>query len=285
MGDFVCSVCGQTVAMLKTRNPPQCSRCYYRTYKTPKDTCSRCGKIKHIKKRIDAAHVLCASCHSKEYLASYVRKTGTCSICGDEKRIHGRLGREPVCSGCYTKKLQPKNACSVCGLIAAAAKHTDAGSICRKCYTTPLESCSKCGKVSHVYKRENGKPICGICYRPPTQECSWCHRDKAIFKKVDTDRLCKTCYERWRMANDEKFRTIKCLRKRLRRAFAVFTRTGKLMSAGKYGIDYEAIFQHLGSCPGKVSDYHIDHIFLWHVLTLKTERMCGRLLRQRITSG
>lgn len=35
---------------------------------------------------------------------------------------------------------------------------------------------------------------------------------------------------------------------------------GKTMRANKYGIDYSAIINHLGPCPGKREDYHIDHI-------------------------
>jgi len=35
----------------------------------------------------------------------------------------------------------------------------------------------------------------------------------------------------------------------------------KKYSSTYYDIDYDAIIQHLGSCPGKRKGYHIDHIF------------------------
>jgi len=50
------------------------------------------------------------------------------------------------------------------------------------------------------------------------------------------------------------------LRKRLGDAFRKFSSNGKLRSADKYGIDYNAIINHLGPCPGERKDYDIDHI-------------------------
>jgi hypothetical protein len=63
------------------------------------------------------------------------------------------------------------------------------------------------------------------------------------------------------MTYDPQFRIVKLLRKRLQDAFRQFTSMGKVKTASQYGINYVKIFQHLGPCPGKFSDYHIDHIF------------------------
>jgi hypothetical protein len=41
----------------------------------------------------------------------------------------------------------------------------------------------------------------------------------------------------------------------------VNSKTGKIKKSKEYGIDYGAIIEHLGPCPGKREDYHIDHIF------------------------
>jgi hypothetical protein len=35
---------------------------------------------------------------------------------------------------------------------------------------------------------------------------------------------------------------------------------GKIQPSRKYGIDYQAIFAHLGPCPGERNAFHIDHI-------------------------
>lgn len=50
------------------------------------------------------------------------------------------------------------------------------------------------------------------------------------------------------------------LRSRLRSAFIHFSKTGKQASSDEYGIDYSEIISFLGPCPGKLEDYHIDHI-------------------------
>ncbi len=54
------------------------------------------------------------------------------------------------------------------------------------------------------------------------------------------------------------------LRCRLRRAisdaFRHYTRTGKVMTSKKYGIDYEKIITHLKPFPKDIENYHIDHI-------------------------
>ena len=40
----------------------------------------------------------------------------------------------------------------------------------------------------------------------------------------------------------------------------LYTETGKVMTSKEYGIDYRAIIDHLGPCPGDRVEYHIDHI-------------------------
>ena len=49
------------------------------------------------------------------------------------------------------------------------------------------------------------------------------------------------------------------LRHRIRQAFKVYSKTGKIMKARDYEIDYKAIFEYIGSCPGDRKLYHIDH--------------------------
>jgi hypothetical protein len=65
-------------------------------------------------------------------------------------------------------------------------------------------------------------------------------------------------YRKQRMLIDPSFRTKMLLRNLLYRAFQKYSTTGKIMSSKKYGINYQAIIDHLGSCP--VLGYHIDHI-------------------------
>lgn len=50
------------------------------------------------------------------------------------------------------------------------------------------------------------------------------------------------------------------LRHRLREAFKRFSKNGKVGTSKDYGIDWNAILENLGPCPGNLKDYHIDHI-------------------------
>lgn len=54
------------------------------------------------------------------------------------------------------------------------------------------------------------------------------------------------------------------LRRRLRfllnQAFKKYTKTGKIMSSKKYGINYQAIIERLKPFPKDIENYHIDHI-------------------------
>lgn len=63
-----------------------------------------------------------------------------------------------------------------------------------------------------------------------------------------------------RYYQDSQYRNIHNLRSRLRHAFRQYSTTGKVWSCKQYGIDFNAIIKHLGPCPGKREDYHIDHI-------------------------
>ena len=50
------------------------------------------------------------------------------------------------------------------------------------------------------------------------------------------------------------------LKNRLSIAFNNYSKTGKVMTSKKYGIDYKAIIEHLKPFPKDISKYHIDHI-------------------------
>ena len=63
-----------------------------------------------------------------------------------------------------------------------------------------------------------------------------------------------------RRKNDINFLIKDRLRVLLKQAFRIYTKTGKIMSSRKYGIDYKAIIEHLKPFPEDLSKYHIDHI-------------------------
>lgn len=50
------------------------------------------------------------------------------------------------------------------------------------------------------------------------------------------------------------------LRGRMRTAFQQFSETGKVTTAKEYGVDFGAVIEGLGPCPGDRKDFHVDHI-------------------------
>lgn len=102
--------------------------------------------------------------------------------------------------------------------------------------------CNKCKKI-FVVNEENFSPsslkanICRYCVNKETREYR-----KRVFKEADYIKL--------------------GLRTRVRAAFTKYSgsKRRKSKNSRQYGIDYQAILDHLGPCPGDRKDYHIDHI-------------------------
>ncbi len=70
----------------------------------------------------------------------------------------------------------------------------------------------------------------------------------------------RTDYRRKKLKVDDTFRIGCNLRNSLNQAFRKYTKTGKIMSSKKYGIDYKAIIEHLKPFPRNLTNYHIHHI-------------------------
>ena len=67
-------------------------------------------------------------------------------------------------------------------------------------------------------------------------------------------------YIKNRFENDKNFNIKRRLSSLLWIAFKKYTKTGKVMSSKKYGINYVLIIEHLKPFPEDISKYHIDHI-------------------------
>ncbi len=137
--------------------------------------------------------------------------------------------------------------------------------ICIKCYRSPKKICDICGELKQIGKRNKDNTIlCQSCYnkQKPKEICFDCGKLRRVNKRnPDGTGLCENCYEKTRKKMDYKF-DLQCkLRNRVRSAFRYYSKTGKIKLSNKYGINYQAIIEHLGSCPGKREEYHIDHIF------------------------
>jgi len=80
------------------------------------------------------------------------------------------------------------------------------------------------------------------------------NRDKDKIKKQTA------AYTKKRYKEDPMFNLKMRLRHRLNQAFKRYSMNGKVKKSKDYGIDYKQIIDYLGPCPGKIEDYHIDHI-------------------------
>ncbi len=67
-------------------------------------------------------------------------------------------------------------------------------------------------------------------------------------------------YTKNKMKSDEDFRVTCYLRNRLNYILKTYTKTGKIMSSRKYGVDYKTIIEHLKPFPKNLSNYEIHHI-------------------------
>jgi len=64
----------------------------------------------------------------------------------------------------------------------------------------------------------------------------------------------------WRRRTDLEFAVRDRLRRSLHHALTKYTKTGKIMSSRKYGIDWKEVIKSLNPFPKNISDYEIDHI-------------------------
>lgn len=99
---------------------------------------------------------------------------------------------------------------------------------------------------------DNNKEKLSVYYREYNRQ--WRELNKDWVREYNKE------YEKNRIQIDEQYAIKKRLRSLLRQSFKKYSLNGKCGSSKKYGIDYQAICEHLGPCPGHREDYHIDHI-------------------------
>ncbi len=80
-------------------------------------------------------------------------------------------------------------------------------------------------------------------------------------KELAKIKLTRKLWIKTKKENDFNFKIICLLRNRLSKQIIKYIKTGKiLINSNKYGIDYEAIINHLKPFPEDLSKYHIHHI-------------------------
>lgn len=67
-------------------------------------------------------------------------------------------------------------------------------------------------------------------------------------------------YKKRKMKTDPVFHTVEMIRKRLRESVVRYGNGKKIGTSSSFGINFKAIVEHLGPCPGNRKEYEIDHI-------------------------
>ncbi len=250
-----CSMCGEATEHPTTTKPVLCKRCY-RIHKTSRDAeCVICHN--NMKTRRTSDNPICKQC---------MKSARRCAIC--DTVIENPASVDPIlCFRCYNKSHPPKTAtCDNCGCLKPSHRTNDK-TLCKRCYEILFltETCARCGQERAVsFRASNGDAFCASCYynmRTPV-ECGSCHRMRPKHTKhITYGDICKICYNKIRRLEDPLFALMENLRARTRSAFRRFGQGRKTHSSKEYGIDYKAIMEHIGTCPGPRSDYHVDHVF------------------------
>lgn len=195
-----------------------------------------------------------------------VRKmSSSCTACGENKPLATR--KPPLCKRCYNRQyVPPKKKCATCGKVKPINRRdADKNPICKVCYTKfmqPQRKCSECGAITIIQAVIGVKKLCSKCYIRPYGKCINCNKIKPVHTRIYKKEgvLCAICYNYHRINSNEKNKIEATLRSRVRSAFLNYTKNGKVKSSQEYGINYNKIFEHIGPCPGRREDYHIDHI-------------------------
>ena len=74
--------------------------------------------------------------------------------------------------------------------------------------------------------------------------------------------------ERWKLKNDLEYAIADRLRRSLHHAMTKYSKTGKIISSRKYGIDWKQVIDSLKPFPEEVRNFEIDHIRPLHTFDL-----------------
>jgi hypothetical protein len=141
-------------------------------------------------------------------------------------------------------------------------QHNDAETVEKTGQTTGQSWREYMKAYMRQYRQKNPERIAAARRRHYLQHREDAKEAARVYYEQNKDRIKKrvNAYTEKRMKNDHAFCVRRRLRMRLRTALKTSLEGRKIKKSSEYGIDYEKIFQHLGPCPGALSDYHIDHI-------------------------
>ena len=183
------------------------------------------------------------------------KKMKVCEFCQKETNRLA-ISNPPTCMTCYSKQNKKAIQCKICKKYYKSV--SEKTKICQKCqgYKRPKEICFGCGEKKAVVFRKEENPYCRLCYRKLFQKrkkCDICGKIERLSSKKEKN-ICYICFNKINYSIERR------LRDRVRSCFKIFSKNGKIKTSDEYGINYKLIIEHLGSCPGNLEEYHIDHI-------------------------
>ena len=118
-------------------------------------------------------------------------------------------------------------------------------------------------KVYHQkYQKENKERIKKVRrqYESSHREETNARQRKYTLEKPHLKRARNNRYFAKKYSTNENFVKMFRLRALFNQAFRRYSKTGKAYESKKYGVDFQAICEYLGTCPGNRKKYRIHHI-------------------------
>jgi len=115
------------------------------------------------------------------------------------------------------------------------------------------------GEEKRERERERNTTPAAFARRARYSKTGKAKEAKARYAAKPTTKARKLERQRERYATDEQFVIARRLRYRLWAAMRAYG-SGKDLPASDLGIDYAAIIEHLGPCPGPRRKWHVDHV-------------------------
>lgn len=152
--------------------------------------CARCAKERNLRYHVEEGRI-CTPCFNRS-------NARACSRCKKVAPVSTNDERGPVCCVCRRKDPAAQFLCIECGNFGIAARRTDTGVVCMRCYQRPKVKCDACGEFAQIHSRRSGRAVCDSCYSQPLKMCSVCGELGKISKRLrepDQGAVCGRCYE------------------------------------------------------------------------------------------
>ncbi len=127
----------------------------------------------------------------------------------------------------------------------------------------------KCVRCKKNQRKDNHGRLCEDCYimRVEKERHSYIPHHLINLKgnpfidiKLKLQRRMRDRRSWVRKMENKNFVVLRRLRSSLHKNLSKYTKTGKVFSSSKYGINHKAIIEHLKPFPENINEYHVDHI-------------------------